>query len=182
MTRDQFFAWAEAQERRYEFDGLQPVLITGGSARHSRITINIISQLRNRLRGKPRQPYGPDGGVATVGNAVRYPETVVTCTRFDERERLVPNPVVVFEVVSPPSIRTDRVEKLHEYAAVPSIRRYVIVEQAVAAVTVYSRVGGDGAFHADGLAGDKVLALPEIGIEVPLPGIYEDVVFDTTEG
>ena len=35
MTRDQFFNWAEAQEERYEFDGFQPVAMTGGSLNHS---------------------------------------------------------------------------------------------------------------------------------------------------
>ena len=31
MTIDQFLAWEERQELRYEFDGLQPVAMTGGT-------------------------------------------------------------------------------------------------------------------------------------------------------
>ncbi len=31
MTREEFLDWAEAQEERYEFDGFQPVAMTGGT-------------------------------------------------------------------------------------------------------------------------------------------------------
>jgi hypothetical protein len=31
MTREDFLAWAEGQEERYEFDGFQPVAMTGGT-------------------------------------------------------------------------------------------------------------------------------------------------------
>lgn len=36
MTQDQFLDWVQAQEGRYEFDGFQPVAMTGGTINHSR--------------------------------------------------------------------------------------------------------------------------------------------------
>jgi len=35
-TQEEFFAWVGHQDRRYEFDGFQPVAMTGGNANHSR--------------------------------------------------------------------------------------------------------------------------------------------------
>jgi Uma2 family endonuclease len=35
---------------------------------------------------------------------VRYPDAVVTCSKIDGRDYLVPNPVIVFEVVSTASL------------------------------------------------------------------------------
>ena len=52
-TQREFFAWAATQEGRCEFDGFQPVAMTGGSANHNRITLNIHVALRSRLRGSP---------------------------------------------------------------------------------------------------------------------------------
>ena len=182
MTRQEFFDWAEAQDTRYEFDGFQPVAMTGGSLRHSRVTGNIYRQLANRLAGSGCVPLGPDAGVATVGDTVRYPDAVVTCSKFDDRSRLVPNPVVVFEVISPTSIRTDRIVKLREYTAVPTIRRYVIVEPNAVAVTVLSRDSAEEPFRTVGLAEDDTLDLPEIGIEIPVAAIYEGVAFGEAEG
>jgi Uma2 family endonuclease len=58
MTRDEFFPWAQAQDARYEFDGFEPVAMTGGTANHSRITQNILFALRSRLRGGACRPSG----------------------------------------------------------------------------------------------------------------------------
>ena len=35
MTVDEFLAWERRQELKYEFDGFQPVAMTGGSLNHS---------------------------------------------------------------------------------------------------------------------------------------------------
>ena len=131
MTRDEFFAWAQAQEARYEFDGFRPVAMTGGTITNARIVRNILRALGNRLHG-PCEPLGQDAGVVTVGDTVRYPDALVTCSEAGNAY-LVPGVVVVFEVLNPTSGRTDRIVKLREYRAVPSIRRYVILEHSSAA-------------------------------------------------
>ncbi len=107
MTREEFFAWAQVQNIRYEFDGFEPVAMTGGTANHSQITQNILVALRTRLRGSQCRPLGPDAGVATVGDAVRYPDALVTCAKVPGDARTIPGVVVVFEVLSPTSGRTD---------------------------------------------------------------------------
>ena len=77
MTREQFFDWAQAQDVRYEFDGCQPVAMTGGTINHSQMTQNVHCALRTRLRGGACRPLRPDAGVATVAEAVRYSDAVV---------------------------------------------------------------------------------------------------------
>lgn len=172
MTAPEFLTWAESQPARHEFDGTRPVAMTGGDLGHSRLIRNISRALASRLAGSPCEPLGPDAAVATIGDAIRYPDAVVTCTPFSDRDQLVPNPVIVFEVVSPSSVRIDRVTKLREYQAVPSIRRYIIVEPAIAALTVLSRDYAGEAFRATGLSDTDILRLPEIGIEIPVAELY----------
>jgi Uma2 family endonuclease len=173
MTRQEFLDWAAAQEIRYEFDGFQPVAMTGGTRNHSRIALNISFALRLRLRGTGCEPLGPDAGVATIGDAVRYPDALVTCTSGPGTDRVVPGVVVVFEVLSPTSGRTDRIEKLREYQAVPSIRRYVILEHTGVGLTDHVRLKGDDPWIATALTDGDILRMPEIGIEVPIAEFYE---------
>ena len=175
MTRDQFFDWAEAQDGRYEFDGFGPVAMTGGTANHNQIALNIHMALRLRLRGSGCRPLGPDVGVATIGDTVRYPDGLVTCSPFQGTDRLIPGVVIVFEVISPSSGRVDRIVKVREYAAVPSIRRYIIVESAGAGLTVLTRAEAGQDWTLTTLTQEEILPLPEIGVEVPVAEIYEDV-------
>ena len=116
---------------------------------------------------------GPDAGVATIGDAVRYPDALVTCTKGAESDQVVPGVVVVFEVLSPTSGRTDRIEKLREYQAVQSILRYVILEHTSVGLTVHARLKGEDPWIATALTNGDVLRMPEIGIEIPIAEFYE---------
>jgi Uma2 family endonuclease len=173
MSLQQFLAWEERQELRYEFDGFQPLAMTGGTAAHAAIQRNIIHALTGRLRGKPCQPFGSELKIEVDGR-IRYPEAFVVCTPLTPTQTVVTDPVVVFEVLSDSTANTDLVEKNAEYRATPSIQRYVILEQTHAAGIVFVRKGED--WVSEIVAGDDaVLRLPEIGIEIPLTEIYADV-------
>ncbi len=176
-TIEQFLSWAAKQEERHEFDGERPVAMTGGTARHNRIAGNIHAALRARLRGGRCCNFEPDLGVRTTGHKIRYPDALVTCTRFPDSDKLAPDVVVLFEVLSPDSGRRDRIEMVREYAAVPSIRRYVIVEFSSGGLLVLHRESDNVPFTATTLTLEDSLALPEIGIEIPVSEIYEDIDF-----
>jgi len=182
MTRDQFLDWAQAREARYEFDGAQPVAMTGGTVNHSRISNNLYFALRSRLAGKGCEALGPDVGVATIGDAVRYPDALVTCTKSPGNERLVSDVVAVFEVVSPTFGRVDRIDKVREYRAVPSIRRYVIAEYSSVGLTVFARRGVGEEWTATTLAEDDNLQMPELGIEIPVAEFYDGVDLGSMDG
>ena len=170
MTVADFLAWEEAQELRWEFDGLAPVAMTGGTVAHEIIQLNLVAALNSRLRGTPCRAYGSNLKIR-VADRIRYPDAFVACTPADPRATVVDDPVVVFEVLSPSTARTDRVEKMHEYWETPSIRRYALIEQD--AVSAMSFARGDGSWSGRVLWPGSVLALPEIGVELPLDELYE---------
>ncbi len=178
MTQEEFFVWAEAQDGRYEFDGFQPVAMTGGTMNHGIIADNIRAELRQRLRGGKCRSVSPDGGgVQTTGARTRCPEATITCSPSAGSARVIPDPVVVFEVVSQSTRRIDQVLKVREYHTVPSIKRYVLVEQTGVALTVHARQN-DEPWTTTVIGGGDVLTIPEVGIEVPVAAIYEGVVFN----
>lgn len=177
-TQEEFFAWAEAQEERYEFDGFAPEAMGGGTAGHSLLHVNIIKALGRRLR-TPCIVLGADAGVATLGHAVRYPDALITCSPIDLSARTISGVVVVFEVLSPTSGRMDRLVKVREYAGVPTILRYVIVEYAFAGLTVLSRAHGTEGWMSEALGEGSSLSMPEVGVVLPLAEIY-DGLFETS--
>ena len=174
MTALQFMDWAVRQEGRYEFDGIAPVAMTGGTTGHSLIAVNIITALRTRLRGTRCSGLGPDAGIRTDGEKVRFPDATVTCTPLSGKDRFVPNPIVVFEVISPDSIRRDHVEKAREYALVPTIRRYAILETERQTLTLLHRASPMEDWSRTVLTARDILDLPEIGLGIPVAELYED--------
>ena len=163
MTREEFLRWSEGREGRYEFADGESKAMTGGSLNHNVIAGNLFAALQMRLRGGPCRAFIADAGVATARSNVRYPDVLVTCARFDGRERLAPEPVLVCEVASESTAGTDRVAKLREYHAVPSIRRYLLVEQTAVAISAFFRSSdGDHAWSVVSVEAGEVLALPEL--------------------
>jgi Uma2 family endonuclease len=176
MTLAEFLVWEERQPLRYEFDGVGPVAMTGGTVRHADIQANLAAALRTRLRGKPCRFYGSDLKIQVADDHIRYPDGMVVCSPVDPNATVVHDPVVVFEVLSPSTARQDRIVKAREYQATPSVRRYVMLEQDGVGATVYARLGETWTHEI--LVADSILTLPEIGVSLPLAELYEGLVYE----
>ena len=70
---------------------------------------------------------------------------------------------IVFEVLSPGSAYMDCHVKVEEYAAVPTIRRYVILKSTKIGLTVRHRADAGEDWDITPLQTTGVLELPEIG-------------------
>jgi Uma2 family endonuclease len=172
MSVAEFLAWEERQELRWEFDGFQPVAMTGGTAAHEAIGGNIRTSLQNRLGAGRCRVYGPTLKIEVAGR-IRYPDAFVVCMPVPPRSTVIRDPVVVFEVLSESTSRADRIEKLREYGGTPSIQRYVILEQDAIAATVFVRKGTD--LVVETLTATETLRMPEIDVEVPLAEFYAGI-------
>jgi Uma2 family endonuclease len=176
-TIPQFLDWEERQPLRYEFDGAQPVAMTGETVAHNVIKTNLLTALVPRLRGKRCRAYG-DGLKIEAAGSVRYPDAFVTCSPIDPRATIGKDPVVIFEVLSRSTTGVDRIVKNREYQSIPSVMRYVMLEQDRVAATIFERRGDDWVGHV--LTDGAVLAMPEIGIAIPLPELYEGIDLTVT--
>ena len=167
LTLGEFLDWERSQPERYEFDGVQPVAMTGGSRIHSRVGTRLLVALGTRVKA-PCEAFGPDLKVNTIGR-VRYPDVSVVCAASDDDSDIV-EPTVVCEVVSPSTALTDRRVKAIEYAAVSGVLVYVVLEQDRPEVTIRRR---SASWEAEPVAGlEAVLELPEIGVSIPMTAIY----------
>lgn len=171
-TRAQFLDWVGRQEMRHEFDGVEPVPMQGASINHNQVVLNLSRALYSRLKGSGCRILGPDAGLATIGERVRYPDVLVSRERLDGAGLLVPGVVAVFEVISISSVRTDRVIKVREYLAVPSIQTYAIIEQDFPALTLLER--REDGWMATTLTAADTLVLPALGVAIPMAELYEE--------
>jgi Uma2 family endonuclease len=172
-TIETFLAWEERQELRYEFDGFQPVAMTGGTFEHDAIQVNLVTTLSNRLRDRPCRVHGNGLKIRVMGS-IRYPDAFVTCSPIQRGATVLAEPVVIFEVLSKSTARIDRMAKNREYAGTASVRRYVMLEQTAVEGTMFTWEEG-GNWRGQILGPDTILDLPEIGIDVPLAEFYAGI-------
>ncbi len=177
-TIEQFLAWEEQQELRYEFDGFEPVAMVGGTEAHAIIQSALLIAVGRRLNRPPCRILGSDLKLRVAGR-VRYPDAMIICSPPDGRRSIVEDPVIVFEILSPSTARTDLFAKNTEYRATDSIQRYIILEQTHPEAVIFTRSGDH--WLSEVVAGDTAtLALPEVGIELPLSEIYRDIQPEAT--
>jgi len=67
------------------------------------------------------------------------------------------------------------VEKLIDYAKVPSLRCYVLLEQTMVAATVFRRGAGDSWTASAHTVGE--IALADLAIALPLADLYNGLTF-----
>ncbi len=177
MSLDEFLAWERDQPEKHEYAGGVITMMTGASLAHATITMNVAFALRQGLRGTGCRPFANDAKVI-ASDSVRYPDVVVTCQPVDGTDDIVPEPIVVIEVISPSTEREDRGRKKFDYFATSSIRQYAIIEQDERLIDLYTRTGDR--WTDEIVEGDAVLKLSSIGVEINLDVIYEDTELDAT--
>ena len=177
MSLEEFLVWERDQPERHEYARGVITMMTGGSAAHVTIAMNLAFVLRQALRGTGCRPFGSDMKVI-ANDTVRYPDISVTCRPVDDRDLSISDPILIIEVISPSTEREDRGRKKFDYFATPSIQQYAIIEQDARRIDLYTRT--DTSWTDEIVEGDAVLGLSSIGVSVSLDTIYEDTELDAT--
>jgi Uma2 family endonuclease len=173
MTIEEFIAWEERQDLRYEFDGFVVRATTGGTYARAAIQANLLGALGNHLGGTPCRVFGSQLKVRT-NTSVRYPDALITCSRADPQATFARDPVVIFEILSKSTARDDLGVKNAEYQAISSLKRYVVLHQSLAAAEVFHR-DAEGEWTYEFISADGALQMPEVGVSIPLAELYEGV-------
>ncbi|MEZ4240702.1 MAG: Uma2 family endonuclease [Myxococcota bacterium] len=171
VAEAEYLALEASADVRHEWVDGEMLARAGGSDRHNVIAVNLVGELRNRLRGGPCQPFGSDQRHhVTATGLYTYPDALVRC-RDLERPDAAARTRVVFEVLSASTEAWDRGQKFAHYRADPDIEEYVLVSQRARRVEHFRRVDvGRWTLTLYG-PGDDV-ALPALGIALPVDEIY----------
>lgn len=193
MTEDEYLEFIETTDERYEFyDGwvrplsklirAVPEGMAGGSEDHALLIANSIVAAHRSVEGKDCRVYSSDLHVKAKNDARwTFPDVSIVCgpSEKDERKKeAVNNPTVILEVLSPTTERYDRTSKFEKYTRIESLRHYVLIESDRPAIQVLTRAEA-GAWKMEyHLGRDAVARLHDIGADLPLRTIYENLEFD----
>jgi len=130
---------------KHEFRDGEILLMAGGTADHSLVTLNVGGELRNILKGKPCHVYDSNLRVRIPRTILyTYPDVIVICGPrvFDPNDstgETVTNPKLIVEVLSPSTEAYDRGEKFARYRLLDSLEEYVLVSLSTPRVETFYR-------------------------------------------
>lgn len=166
---------SEACHRHEYVEGVVYAMV-GGTNIQNTIATNAIVSLGSQLRARPCRVFNSDTKVrirSTRGVRFYYPDAMVVCEFNAPTDTFQDSPVVIVEVLSRSTRRTDENEKRDAYLSIDSLRVYVLVEQSCMAAVVLRRT--DFGFNRELYQGsDAVIELSEIGCRLMLRDLYED--------
>lgn len=157
--------------------------MAGGRNIHNTIAGNVFAALHSRLRGTKCQPFNSDTKVRVkLPDHVRfyYPDVQVTCQPNPPDDSYQDSPSLIVEVLSESTRRVDEGEKKDAYLTIPTLETYLLVDSSNREIIIYQR--GEMGFQRELLVGEELrLALPCLGIELPMSEIYEGVKLPALE-
>jgi Uma2 family endonuclease len=177
-TVDEFFAWAERQQDRYELVNGRPLRMMAGAKNvHVDIVVNVLLALGPQLRGSGCRPFTGDGAIETYPGQIRRPDVGVDCGRRDPEGYKAAGPRLVMEVLSPSTRDFDSIGKLDEYKRIDGLDYILFVEPNAPLVSVWSR-GEDSQWRDSRIEGlDATVDLPKLGASLDMRALYDGVAF-----
>jgi Uma2 family endonuclease len=185
VTLEEYRAIAETSEERYEYCNGEMIVMSGGTATHSAITINILVYLGLLLRDTDFQLYNSDLRVwIPEYHCGTYTDLMIVNhePQFnDDRLDEILNPLLIVEVLSPSTEAYDRGDKFRKYRSIPSFCEYLVVSQTEPYVEQYFKLEQGDRWQLqtyDQL--NQIITLESLKVELPLLEIYRRIDFEVT--
>lgn len=173
MTVDEYLAWAEGQEGRFELYAGRVYAMAPERARHGEVKFNVQAGLLAGIRraGLPCHML-PDGMTVRIDDSTAHePDALVYCgLKLPGSALEVSNPIIVVEVLSPSTRRIDASLKLAGYFRVPSVMHYLIVDPDQPLIIHHARGENDPILTRIVREGTVTLAPP--GLALVIGDIY----------
>jgi Uma2 family endonuclease len=175
----EYLAGEERSPFKHEYIGGVVYAMAGGTNTHNLIASNCLGLLHAALRGKRCRAFNSDTKIRVrLPGHTRfyYPDVSVVCQFNQPDDTFQDSPVVVVEVLSESTRRTDQLEKRDAYLTIPALSAYVMIDGARHEVVVLTRTeNGIQSRRYTNLS--DVIPLPDIDAELRLAEIYDVVAF-----
>jgi Uma2 family endonuclease len=183
MTVAAFLDWAAGRPEgeRWELVDGEPVPVRGPALAHAMAAETVV-----HARVKRRIDHALGAALAQGGHACEVfvsgpkvqidagsafePDVVVSCAEVPDG-LLVPEPLIVVEVLSPSARDKDLTVKLAGYAALPSVAHYLLVDTRRRLVVHHHRAPGEQELRTR-VARSGTLRLDPPGLDLDLDAIY----------
>lgn len=179
FTPTEFLAMEEVAEYKSEYYNGEIFAMSGGTADHSSVAVNLTIELGTCLAMKPCRVFNSDMRLHIERSGLfTYPDVMVVCGKIEfvlKRQDVLTNPVLIVEVLSESTREYDRGAKFNFYKQIPTLSEYILVESEQAHVECYRRRQGDQWLFEMSDDLNASLKLESVACEIPQRQIYAKV-------
>lgn len=156
---------------KHEYIAGQVYAMAGAGYNHNCISANVLRKFGNHLEGTPCATFMADLKVR-IGQDYVYPDVLVDCSKMSGSDDVSTSPVIIVEVLSRSTRKTDTTTKLLRYINLPSVQEYVMIEPDIVSVQVLRRKNQWLSEYY--FLGDAV-TFESIGLSLKVEDIYDRV-------
>ena len=176
MTVDEFLHWEDGTDTRYELVDGFVVAMAPPARPHRLLAIRLGGAIDAALRSRRPCAAESEAGVARPDRAdlCFIADIAVSCDPAHGDEQLIPNPILIVEILSPSTNAFDRNVKVPEYRQIPSVQEILLLDSESTFAEILRRDGerwiteivqGTGA----------TLSLVSVPLAVPMSELYEGI-------
>jgi Uma2 family endonuclease len=176
MTVEEFLAWAEGRDDRWELQDGELVAMAPERLAHAETKAEAHIALRSAIRRANAPCHAvPDGVTVRVAARTAFePDALVYCgPRLPPRTIEIAEPLIVVEVLSEGTAARDHGVKLAGYFSLPSVVHYLILDADSRMVIHHKRGLGD-LIETRILKGGQIRLDPP-GLEIPVQAMFAPV-------
>jgi Uma2 family endonuclease len=176
MTVDEFLHWEDGTDTRYELVNGFVVAMAPPAPRHGQLAVALGAEIRSALRSRPPcRAYSEAGIVRPDRNDTCYvADLAVTCDPPGPDDRLIRNPVLIVEILSPSTAAFDRQAKVPDYRRIASVQEILLVDSQTVFAEILRRDGEH--WITEIVQGPSAtLALNSVPLAIPMAELYEGI-------
>jgi Uma2 family endonuclease len=176
MTVDDYLFWEDGTDTRYELIGGIVVAMAPPMPRHGILSVRLGGSIDAALRSRrPCNAQSEAGIVRPDRDDTCYiADLAVTCDPIQLDDRLIRNPVLIVEILSPSTAAFDRQTKVPDYRQIPSVQEILLIDSESVFAELLRREGDR--WVTEIIQGPAArLSLSSVPLRIPMAELYEGI-------
>jgi Uma2 family endonuclease len=176
MTVEEFLAWAEGRDGRWELQDGELVAMAPERLAHLEAKAEALIALRSAIKRANAPCHAlPDGVTVRIAARTAFePDALVYCgPRLPPHTIEIPEPLIVVEVLSDGTAARDHGVKLAGYFSLPSLAHYLILDADSRMAIHHKRGLGD--VIETRILRDGQIRLDPPGLDIPVQDMFPPV-------
>lgn len=179
MTVEEFLAWDDGTDTRYELIDGQPVAKAPNMSPHGRMVGRLAGAIEAALRSRPGCGVWLNTGVrAARSDSYFIPDLIASCEPISNTQRELMAPILIVECLSESTEQVDRSIKLPDYQLLQGLQEILLIDPRRIHAEVHRRIGVDQWLVHLLRSRESRLTLESVGLDMALGDLYECLPID----